>query len=51
MQVRPAVGGPAAVARAAPPAAPPAGAGARGLLQMSGRAGAPRAPGIPETFT
>jgi hypothetical protein len=51
MQVRPAVGGPAAVAWAAPPAAPPARAEARGLLQMSRRAGAPRAPGIPETPT
>jgi hypothetical protein len=51
MQVRPAAGGPAAAARAAPPAAPPAGAEARGLPQTRGRAGAPRAPGIPGMFT
>jgi len=47
MQVRPAVGGLLAAARAAPPA----GAEARGLCQTLGQAGAQRAPSIPEAFT
>jgi hypothetical protein len=51
MQVRPAVGGPAAAARAAPSAALPAGAEARGLPQTWGRVRAPHTPGIPGMFT
>jgi hypothetical protein len=51
MQVRPAAGGPAAAAWAAPAAAPLGDAEARGLPQTRGLAVARRAPGIPGMFT